>query len=167
VDRNLKLAAAAGAGLGVLIGMAFVLGSAGSSAAGGAANQLPPKPSPAPPQPAPSPPPPLPPTPAPPAFDPTQVTPGTTFTGILSILPDPTSSTTTPATFDDMSQLLKLASMTPSFAADGSPGQWTVVATYNGTNPTVDLTKALPWAVTDGRQYIVSWSQLSTVGANV
>jgi len=70
-----------------------------------------------------------------------------------------------------MSQLLKLANMTPSFAADGPSdalqSDWTVVATYNGTNPTIDLTKSLPWAVADGRQYIVSWSQLSTVGANV
>jgi hypothetical protein len=166
MNRDIKLAIGASLGLGVLIGAAFVLGSAGSSAASGAANQLPPKPSPTP-APPPSPPPPAPP-PGPPAFDPTKVTPGTTFTGILNIQPDPTAATQAPpASFDDMSQLLKLASMTPSFAADGSPGQWTVVATYAGTNPTIDLTESLLWAVADGRQYIVSWSHLSTVGANV
>jgi hypothetical protein len=168
MDRNLKLAIGAGLGMGVLLGAAYVLGSAGASAAGGAANQLPPAPTPAPAPPTPQPAPP-PGPPPPPAFDPTAVTPGTTFTGILSIQPDPTSTTTTtPASFEDMSQLLTKANMTPSFAADGSsPGQWTVVATYNGTNPTVDLTKPEPAHYTDGRQYIASWSQLSTVGANV
>jgi hypothetical protein len=167
LDRNLKLAIGAGLGLGVLLGAAYAIGSAGASAAGGAANQLPPAPSPKP-TPSPSPPVPPPGPPPPPSFDPTKVTPGTTFTGILSIQPDPTSSTTTPASFDDMSQLLTKANMTPSFAADGSsPGQWTVVATYNGTNPTIDLTKTEIAHYVDGRQYIASWSQLSTVGANV